>query len=66
MFKKNPDPISEPVEAIIKTLILGIKSVSAQSETANIKIAIYVLEKQPLLADFLTNSRFVDDLGDSA
>ena len=54
------------MEANIKTLILGIKSVSAQSDTANIKLANYVHEKQALLADFLTNSRFVDDLGDSA
>ena len=66
LFKENLDPNSEPVEAIIKTLIWGIKSVSAQSETAIIKLANHVREKQPLLADFLTNSRFVDDLGDSA
>ena len=66
LFKGNLDPNSEPVEAIIKTLIWGIKSVSAQSETAIIKLANYVREKQPLFADFLTNSRFVDDLGDSA
>ena len=66
LYKDNLDPSSQPVEAIIKTLIWGIKSVSAQSETAIIKLAEHVRDKQPLLADFLTNSRFVDDLGDSA
>ena len=66
LFKGNLDSNSEPVEAIMKTLILGIKSAYAQSETAIIKLANYVREKQPLFADFLTNSRFVDDLGDGA
>ena len=66
LFKDNLDPEAEPIEAIIRTLIWGIKSVSAQSEAAIIKLADCVRDKQPLLADFLTNSRFVDDLGDSA
>jgi hypothetical protein len=66
LFKDNLDPDAEAQEAIIKTLIWGIKSVSAQSECSLTKLADHVRENYPLLADFLTNSRFVDDLGDSA
>ena len=65
LYRKNLDP-KEPVqEALIKTLIWGIKSVSAQSECAIIKLAEAVKNEFPLLADFLINSRFVDDLGHS-
>ena len=65
LYRKNLDP-KEPVqEAVIKTLIWGIKSVSAQSECAIIKLAEAVKDEFPLLADFLINSRFVDDLGHS-
>ena len=53
-------------EAIIKTLIWGIKSVSAQTECAIIKLAEAVKDEHPLLAEFLMCGRFVDDLGDSA
>ena len=39
---------------------------SAQSECSIIKLATHIKEKYPLLADFLLNGRFVDDLGDSS
>ena len=66
LFKENLDPRSEVQEAIIKTLIWGIKSVSAQTECAIIKLAEAVKDEHPLLAEFLMCGRFVDDLGDSA
>merc|ERR1711873_318169 len=47
------------------TLIWGVKSVSAQSECAIIKLAEAVRESNPRLADMLLNGRFVDDIGDS-
>ena len=66
LLKENLDPNSEVQEAVIKTLIWGIKCVSAQSETAIIKLAEAIKDTYPLLADFLLNGRFVDDLGTSA
>ena len=66
LYKEDLNPEGEVQEAIIKTLIWGIKSVSAQSECSIIKLAAHVKEKYPLLADFLLNGRFVDDLGDSS
>ena len=65
LYRKNLDPNEKVQEALIKTLIWGIKSVSAQSECAIIKLAEAVKEELPLLSDFLINSRFVDDLGHS-
>ena len=47
LYKDNLDPSSQPVEAIIKTLIWDIKSVSAQNETAIIKLAEHVRDKNP-------------------
>ena len=65
LFKLDLDPNSPPVEAVISTLIWGVKSVSAQSEKAVDKIAVSVKESNPRLAELMTDSRFVDDLGDS-
>ena len=39
---------------------------SALSECSLLKLAEAFKDKYPLLAEFLVNSRFVDDLGDSA
>ena len=66
LFRPDLDPSSEVQEAVIKTLIWGIKCVSAQSECAIIKLAEAIKDTNPRLADLLLNSRFVDDLGDSA
>ena len=66
LYREDLDPNGELQEAVIQTLIWGIKSVSAQSECAIMKLAESIKDKFPMLAEFLTNSRFVDDLGDSA
>ena len=65
LFRQNFDPNAEVQEAVIKTLIWGVKCVSAQSECAIIKLAEAVKDESPMLSNFLLNSRFVDDLGDS-
>ena len=65
LYKEDLNPDAETQEAIIKTLIWGIKSVSAQSECAIIKLAESVKDSNPRLADMLLNGRFVDDIGDS-
>ena len=65
LFRPDLDPNSEVVEAVIKTLIWGVKCVSGQSECSIIKLAEYVREFNPRLAELLLESRFVDDLGDS-
>ena len=53
------------MEAVISTLIWGVKCVSAQSEKAVDKLAMAVKESKGRLAELLRDSRFVDDLGDS-
>ena len=65
LYKPGLDPDAEIVEAVIVTLIWGIKCVLAQSEAAVIKLAAAIEEKNPRLAELLRDSRFVDDLGDS-
>ena len=65
LFRENLDPNGEVLEAVIQTLIWGVKCVSAQSECSIAKIAEFVKEKNPRLYDLLINCRFVDDLGSS-
>ena len=59
------DPDGEVLEAVIVTLIYGVKSVSAQTEFALAELAKLVKEENPELALFLILSRYVDDLQDS-
>ena len=59
------DPNGEIIEAVITTLIYGVKSVSAQSEFALSELADYIRDENPELALFLVLSRYVDDLMDS-
>ena len=66
LFRKDLDPNNEVLEAIIKTLIWGVKCVSAQSEGSIIQLAEFVKQNSPKLYDFLLNCRFCDDLGNSA
>ena len=65
LFKPDLNPNSPEVDAIISTLIWGVKCVSAQSEAAVDKIALSIRESNPRLAELLKDSRFVDDLADS-
>ena len=65
LYKPQLDPEAVPIEAVIVTLIWGIKCVSAQSEAAVGKLADAIENDNPRLAEMLRDSRFVDDLGDS-
>ena len=59
------DPDGEVLEAVLTTLIYGVKCVSAQSEFALSELAELIKEEFPELALFLVVSRYVDDLLDS-
>ena len=59
------DPEGKVLEAVMTTLIYGVKCVSAQSEFALSELAELVKEEFPELALFLVVSRYVDDLLDS-
>ena len=65
LYRHNLDPKGEVMEAVIKTLIWGIKSVSGQSECAIMKLAEFIKTANPKLYDLLLNCRFCDDLGSS-
>ena len=65
LWKDDLNPAAETLVGVIRTLIYGVKSVAAQSEAGVNKLAKYVKDEHPELAEFLTNSRYVDDLGDS-
>ena len=65
LWKKDMNPSNETVVAVIKTLIYGNKASAPQSEEGMKQFAEVVRKTNPRLADFLINSRFVDDLNDS-
>ena len=65
LFREDLNPEGDVLEAIFKSLIWGIKSISGQSECAVIKLAMAIKDEFPDIADLLINSRFVDDIGDS-
>ena len=65
LYRENLDPNAEIKEYIVRTLIWGVKCVSAQSECALLKLADIVEQHSPRLADFLRHDRFVDDLAGS-
>ena len=65
LWKEDMNPANETLVGVITTLIYGVKSVAAQSEAGIAKLAKYVEKKHPMLAEFLINSRYVDDLADS-
>ena len=66
LYRRDLDIENEALEAVIKTLIWGVKSVSGQSEASIIQLAEFIKSKKPKLYDFLINCRFCDDLGNSA
>ena len=59
----NPD--GEVLEAIIRSLIRGVKSVSGQSETAMMKVSEENKQNNKEVSTTLVRDRFVDDLGKS-
>ena len=65
LFRENLDLDSEVIEMIIRTLIFGVKPVSALSERALLMLADLVNKDHPRLAEMIRRGRFVDDLADS-
>ena len=65
LWREDLNPEGQVLEVVIKTLIYGVRCVSAQSECAMVKLADAVRPYNPKLADFILISRYVDDLGDS-
>ena len=55
----------EVLEGIIVTLMYGIKSVSAQSEEAMLRLAKDFEKQFPALSKLLREGRYVDDMGES-
>ena len=65
LWIEDLDPDGKILEAVITTLIYGVRSVAAQSELALSDLAQLIKEENPVLALFLILSRYVDDLQES-
>ena len=65
LFKSDLDPASPVEEGVIKTLIYGVSSVSAQSENSMKKLGNVVKDTKPEVKKLIDEKRFCDDLGDS-
>jgi hypothetical protein len=65
LWKEEMNPDNETMIGVIKTLIYGNKAAAPQSEEGMKQFAEIVKRTNPRLADFLINSRYVDDLNDS-
>ena len=65
MYKEGLDPKAKTVEGVIRTLIYGVRSASAQTEEL-IRMIVKkdnLEEEHPLVALFLLVCRYVDDMG---
>ena len=65
LFQPDMDPSSPVLEGVIKTLIYGVTSVSAQSENTMKKLGTAVKDEKPDVQKLIEKRRYVDDLGDS-
>ena len=65
LYQANMDPSSPILEGVIKTLIYGVSSVSAQTECAMRKLGEIVEDRKPGVKKLIDKRRYVDDLGDS-
>ena len=65
LYQPGMDPNSPVREAIIKTLIYGVSSVSAQSECAMRKLGELIETDKPEVKKLIERRRYVDDVGDS-
>ena len=65
LWVKDLDPEGQVLEAVVTTLMYGVKSVSCQTEHAVELLAQHVGDENPELSLFLVLSRYVDDLQDS-
>ena len=65
LWLENLDPSGKLIEAVIKTLIYGVKCVAAQSEFALEELANSIENTFPEIAMLLRLCRYVDDIGNS-
>ena len=65
LYREEMNPNNPVLEGVIKTLIYGVKSVSAQSKHAIKLLADEIRVKYPDVATLLKEGRYVDDLGES-
>ena len=65
LYKENLEITAETKELIIKSLIFGVRSVSALSERAVLDLAESISNSNSRLEILLTIARFVDDIADS-
>jgi len=65
LYKLNLGVDDEVLEGIIVTLMYGVKSVSAQSEEAMLRLAKDFEKSFPALAKLLREGRCVDDMAES-
>jgi hypothetical protein len=65
LWRMNLDETDETLQAVIVTLMYGVKSVSAQSEGAMIGLAKDFQTLYPALAELLLTGRCVDDMSAS-
>ena len=65
LYKENLDPDSPVLEGVIKTLIYGVGSVSAQSENGMRKLSNLVGDEKPNVKKLIEDRMYVDDAGDS-
>ena len=65
LFRDDLNPDGEVLEAIIRSLIWGVKSVSGQTETVMMKVSEENKQSNKEVSTTLVRDRFVDDLGKS-
>ena len=65
LYKENLDPESPVLEGVIRTLIYGVGSVSAQSENGMRKVSNLVKDEKPNVQKLIEERMYVDDAGDS-
>ena len=65
LYQPDLNPQAPVVEGVIKTLIYGVTSVSAQSEAAMMKLGKHIQSESPMVEKLISSRRYVDDLGDS-
>ena len=65
LFKEGLNPESPVQQAVVSTLIYGVKSTSCQSETGLDDIAEHVRDEKPEVCKLLKDGRYVDNIMES-
>ena len=65
LFKQDRNPDSPVLEGIIRTLIYGVGSVSAQSENGMRKVSNLIKDEKPNVRQLIEDRMYVDDASDS-